>query len=307
MARATLPLHQIAAFEAALRHLSFSRAADELNVQQPAIGRQVAALENRLGVRLFHRTKPRLTLTEEGELLARSVSKGFETLRSGIAELEAHRSQTGIVVNAAIGFTSFYLLPTMAGFQAQYREIPVQIVTRDQNPDFDASLCDAVVVFGEHGLPGQPTGLVARETIVAICKKGYLPGDRKLRPEELANQKLLHMAGASHVGDWERFFSGSGAVPPVPPKHDRYHSFMVYMRAIQNGLGIGIGWRPLVDDFLASETLVLACDLHRQTNRGYFCSLTPRGSARPDAQQFLSWLCPDGSSDSHMSKEPGLR
>lgn len=290
MAPSHLPLHQISAFEAAMRHLSFSRAAQELNVQQPAVGRQVAALESDLGVKLFHRTKPRLTLTEDGEFLASAVTKGFDALRTGIAELRARQTNAGIVVNAAIGFTSFYLLPRLAEFQTAHPDIPVQVVTRDQNPDYDPSRCDVVVVFGTQGLSGAPSGLIVPETIVAVCRNGFLPDGPPLSLDKLAKQRLLHLAGASHVEDWNRYFEGTGITVPSPPQHDRYHSYMVYMRAIRNSMGIGIGWRPLIDEYLTDGTLVLACEQHRRTKRGYFCSLTPRGTARPEAAHFLSWL-----------------
>lgn len=284
-----LPLQQISAFEAALRHRSFSRAARELNVQQPAVSRQVAALEASLGVRLFVRTKPRLKLTANGEVLAEAVAKGFDALRKGICDLQDRQRPSAIVVNAAIGFTSFYLLPRLAEFQSRHPEVQVQVVTRDQNPDYDALECDAVVLFGDRGLEDLPTRKLFPERMVAVCRKDYLGGSR-LDLAALSQARLLYMASHEHAADWDRFFAGSGISVPAPPRHDRILSFMVYLRAIHNGLGIGIGWRPMIDEYLASEAVVLACDIHRQTNRGYYCSLTPRGVARPETALFLEWI-----------------
>jgi DNA-binding transcriptional LysR family regulator len=149
MARKPLPLQQINSFEAAARHLSFSRAAQELNVQQPAISRQVAALEGWLGIALFTRSKPRLTLTEEGHVLASTIANGFDAMYAGFEAVQSRRPGGEIVVNAAIGFTSFYLLPRLAEFQSLHPNIKVQVVTRDQNPDYELSRRDLVVVFGE--------------------------------------------------------------------------------------------------------------------------------------------------------------
>lgn len=285
-----LPLAQINAFEAAARHLSFSRAATELNVQQPAVSRQVAALESALGTTLFIRSKPRLTLTEEGELLAASVARGFEAIRGGLSEIRSRKNERHVVVSAAIGFTSLYLLPRLAGFQATHPDIKVQIVTRDQNPDYDLTRCDAVVVFGDQGVPGLCSKRVFAENMVAVCHPDYLGTARPLTLQELSKHPLLHMSGRAHSGDWQRYFAGSGYDAVEPAAHDRILSYMVYLRAIQNGLGIGVGWRPMINEFLANGSLVLACDHECRTDRGYFCCVTASGENRPEVEQFLNWI-----------------
>lgn len=288
-----LPLIQINAFEAAARHLSFSRAAQELNVQQPAISRQVAALEATLGVALFLRSKPRLTLTEEGQTLADAVSRGFGAIRAAFEDIRARDSHNSIVVSAAIGFTSLYLLPRLAGFQTLHPDIKVQIMTRDQNPDYDVTRCDAVIVFGDGGIPGLRSRQVFPETMVAVCRPDYLPSQNPLGLAELAGERLLHMSGPAHSGDWERFFAETGHSVAKPPGHDRFLSYMVYLRAIQNGLGIGIGWRPMIDEFLAGGSLIKASAHECRTDRGYYCSVTQGGSARPEVSLFLDWLTQD--------------
>ena len=291
-----LPLHQLQAFHAAARHLSFSRAAQELNVLGPAIGRQVALLEEDLSVRLFLRTKPRLTLTEEGAFLARITADGFGALQDGLMQLRQRSLPAPIVVNAAIGFTSFYLLPRMADFQARHPEIEVQIVTRDPDPDYDPAACDIVVTFGPAGLSGSPSAMIIPERLVAICAPSVLADTRPLTREALCRERLLHMTGDNHFDDWSRFFEGCDAEAAKPPRHDRFHSFMVYSRAIQNGMGIGLGWRPFVDDMLDAGLLTLASSHECKTNRGYYCSLTRRGMAKPDASLVLNWLCRTESS-----------
>ena len=282
-------LHQITAFEAAARHLSFSRAAQELNVQQPAISRRVAALEETLGVALFLRTKPRLTLTPEGEVLARATAKGFAAIEAGLAEVTTQEVGQEIVVNAPIGFTSLYLLPRLAEFQALHREVRVQVMTRDQSPDYDLARCDVVILFGDADTAGARSRQIFPECMVAVCNPAHLAPPVE-RPA-LADQHLLHMSGPAHVDDWTRYLEGSGASAVPPPPHDRLLSYMVYLRAIQNGLGIGIGWRPMIDDLLDSGELALACAHEQHTARGYFCTISPRGAARPEVQLFQDWLC----------------
>ncbi len=285
-----IPLHQINAFEAAARRLSFSRAAEELNVQQPSVSRHVSALEAELGAPLFLRSKPRLTLTKEGEILAGAVSQGFEAIRNGLETLRALKEDGTFVVSASIGFTSLYLLPRLAEFQARFPETKVQIVTRDQNADFDARQCDAIILFGSKGIEGAATKRIFGETMVAVCRPDLLDRGRPLPRSGLAERKLLYMSGPDHNGDWSRFFEGTGIVIPKAPAHDSYLSYMVYLRAIQNGLGFGIGWRPLLNEYLANGTLAVACDHEAKTDRGYFCSVTAQGGEKPGARRFLDWI-----------------
>ena len=290
MTQKPLPLQQINAFEAAARHLSFSRAAQDLNVQQPAISRQVAALEEGLGVALFLRTKPRLTLTADGERLARVVSQGFEAIRAELDEIQTGHGAGAIIVNAPIGFTSLFLLPRLAEFQALYPDVKVQVVTRDQSPDYDLAACDMVIVFADRPVPGLEGATVFHERMVALCHPDYLQERGPLSAEALAKERLLHMSGPAHKGDWARFFEGTGLEVARPAEHDRFLSYMVYLRAIQSGLGIGVGWRPMIDDYLASGALVLASERECRSTRGYFCNITARGSVRQETRLFLEWI-----------------
>ncbi|WP_171105536.1 MULTISPECIES: LysR substrate-binding domain-containing protein [unclassified Ruegeria] len=285
-----IPLHQINAFDASARHLSFSRAARELNVQQPAISRQIAALEAELGTQLFLRSKPKLTLTEDGALLAKAVGAGFEAIRDGFEALQSRHAVDTLKVSASIGFTSHYLLPRLAEFQATFPDVKLQVMTRDQNDDFDPNACDVVILFGEGGLAQTVSGLIFKESMIAVCHPDLLDNRAPFNLQSLSEQKLLHLNSADHRGDWNRFFAGTGLVISQPPPHDTYVSYMVYLRAILNGLGVGIGWYPLMREYLTNGSLVRACDHERETSRGYFCSVTPSGAGKAGAAQFLDWI-----------------
>ncbi|UWQ92225.1 LysR family transcriptional regulator [Rhodobacteraceae bacterium M382] len=284
------PLSQFQAFEAAARHLSFSRSAIELNVQQPAISRQIGALEAALGVKLFLRSKPNLTLTPEGETLFAAVSSGLEAIRNGARSVQQAQRDDVIVVNAAIGFTSLYLLPRMAEFQARFPDVRLEVVTRDQNPDYDPALCDITVVFGARGPAGMSAKMIFNEELIPVCAPGYLRNDTPLPLADLANQHLLHMSSPDHGGDWGLYFAETNLMPPEPRSFERILSYMVYLRAIQMGNGIGLGWGRLIDELLASGSLVPACTRTWHTDRGYFCCITPRAADTPAALAFQEWI-----------------
>lgn len=285
-----IPFHQIRAFEAAVRNLSFSRAAKELNVQQPAISRHVAALEADIGTPLFIRSKPRLNLTKEGEMLSEAVASGFSAIRQGLEAVRARTQDETIVISASIGFASLYLLPRMAEFQAAFPETKLQIITRDQNDDFDPRDCDVVILFGTEGLRGAKSRLIFGETMVAVCHPDVLVDGKLMELPVLAQQRLLHLSHSDHSADWDQFFAGSGLVLAKPSSHDSFHSYMVYLRAIQNGLGIGIGWEPILTEFLENRSLRIASAHECKTSRGYYCSVTPSGANKTGATLFLDWI-----------------
>ena len=295
-----IPLTQLVAFEAAARHLNFSAAASDLNVQQPAVSRHIKALEDSLGTKLFLRTRPLLTLTDDGNNLAKCVDKGFHELRVGIDQIVNRQRPSPLIIDAGIGFTSFYLLPRMADFQAHYPDISVQISTRDQNPDFNTQRSDLVVVFDQAGISGLPSQQVFAGQMVAICHPDLLPQGRMLSPDELATKDLLHLTGSGHEDDWNIFFRETGVTTPEPIISNSYISFMVYLKAIQNGMGFGIGWQPLIDEFLVNGSLAVATPMVVETQRSYFCSLTARGQTKAEAQHFMDWLInPDRLNISH--------
>jgi len=285
-----LPLFQLQAFEITARHLSFTAAARELNVHQPAISRQIAKLEEKLGTQLFKRTKPRLTLTHHGSVLFRATSDGFDGIRTAVRTISEESSSPLVVVNAAIGFTSLYLMPRLADFQASFPTYRVQIVTRDQNLGYDASAADVIITFGTLADARSEDSLIFREELVAICAPSLLPDEKPFDIDAFAKQKLLFMSSDDHADDWTLYLAGTNLVPCTPEPTDRIMSYMVYLMAIETGQGIGLGWKQLSDRHLRDNTLSLALDRTVKTNRGYYARLTPRAAGHTAAQEFVRWL-----------------
>ena len=285
-----LPLAQLLAFEASARHLSFTAAGRDLNVQQPAISRQVAALEANLDTSLFRRTKPKLTLTPEGEILYHALNEGFGGIRAALSRIGEAQRKPAIVINAAIGFTSLFLMPRLTDFQARYPQHPIQIVTRDQNRGFDVNEADVVFTFGESGLQGMQSLRVLPERLIPVCAPGYLPDGKPLKDKDLIHETLLHMSSVDHSNDWGLYFDGTGLTIREPRTTDRIMSYMVYLLAIQNHQGIGLGWHGLVDRLVSDKTLQIAANRVVNTNRAYFANLSPKAEKDPATLDFWSWL-----------------
>lgn len=286
-----LPLNAIKSFEAAARHLSFARAAKDLKVHPPAVSRQVAELERILGVLLFLRSKPRLSLTAQGQELYASVSAGFNEIRQSIERIQ-HQSEKGLLkVETSIGFASCWLLARLPEFYQRYPEIELQLQTRDSTSNYEPGDTDVSIIFGQPPLPGIDIRTVFLESMITVCAPGFLPGDKLLAAQALDGSNLLSYNERLHIDDWKTLLGSQDLAVPEFRSGQSFNSYIVYLQAILNGDGIGIGWKYLLDDYLDSGRLKIASPLTLKTERGYFCSLQQSASEKPEARLLMDWVC----------------
>ncbi len=278
------------AFEAVARHGSFSRAAGELNVLQPAMSRRVAELEAQLGTPLLYRTRPKTSLTPEGQILFRAISGSMVQVQTAVEQVRARATDRPLVVNTTIGFASCFLLKRLKRFRERHPEITVELISRDLNAAYREDEADIVIAFdAPTRLPGTRQGSIFREELVAVCAPAYLPS-APIPLAQLARERLLHLTQGIHARDWETFLSGSGLTVPAAQATERFTSFILYLQAALNGEGIALGWEHLLEDHLASGQLVRAVDRRLSTERGYFCCLTQRAAGDAGAERFLDWI-----------------
>ena len=280
----------LTAFEAVARHRSFTRAARELNVQQPSISRRVVELEEELGVILLQRTRPKATLTAEGDLLYRALSSSMYQVQSAIQQVRASPSRDHVVVNTTIGFASCYLMHRLAGFRIEHPEVTLELVSRDQNASFGAEHADVVIVFDTpQRLPGIAHTLIFPEELVPIARPDLFKpvGDDMDRLQHLP---LLHLTSAMHHDDWQTYLSETGSTVPHPRSDQRYTSFMVYLQAALNGEGIILGWEHLLQTHFDLGQLTRVSTKCLKTERGYYACLTERAERNDAAKTLINWF-----------------
>lgn len=278
-------------FEAAARQLSFARAARQLVVQPPAVSRQVAELERTLGVSLFVRSKPRLSLTPQGRELYLSVSFGLGEIRRACERVRKRGSENAIRVITSISITSCWLLTRLVDFYQLYPDIDLQLTTRDSTFELDTRDADVAIVFGHDDLPGVETTNIFRESMVPVCSPELLARDKQFTATELLSQPLLHYVEPTHRDDWQRLLGSAGLAAPVPSRGTSFNSYVVYLQAAINGQGIAVGWEYMLDDYFANGSLCRAASLRVRSERGYFCCLTEQGAGKPAARRFMDWVC----------------
>ena len=286
-----LSLNAIRTFEAAARHLSFARAARDLGVQPPAVSRKVAELEHHLDVSLFVRSKPRLSLTWQGEALFQSVQGGLEQIRQGCNAVRRQSDQTSLRVITSIGMAQCWLLARLNGFYRQHPEVDLQLTTRDSTANLDILGADITITFDDEDKTSKNSSCIFCDDIIPVSSPKLLPKKRMLTSSELAGQHLLHYLEPMQLNDWRLLFNTVGLEAPPVGRGSSFNSYAVYLQASLNGDGIAIGSEHLLEDYLKDGSLRRAADLRLETRRGYFCHLTPEGLDKPAAHQFREWIC----------------
>ena len=193
MGRRLPPLNAIRAFEAAARHLSFTRAAEELNVTQAAISHQIKGLEDVLGIPLFRRLNRALMLTEAGQTYLPPLREALDQIADATARLKTADSGGALTISTLASFAAKWLVPRLPRFQERHPEIDVLISTTAQMVDFAQQDVDAAIRFGRGGWEGVRADRLLTEDIFPVCAPSLLEGSKPLlKPDDLSGFTLLH-------------------------------------------------------------------------------------------------------------------
>jgi LysR family glycine cleavage system transcriptional activator len=292
MRRRLPPLSSLRAFEAAARRGSFTGGAEELLVTHGAISRQIASLEQWLGLPLFDRLGRRVRLTAGGREYLEAMSRAFDGMAEATRRLtEANRVKT-LAVNALPTFSMRWLLPRLAGFQQRHPDVALRLVTSDRPLDevgepFDVAIrrgpdiwpgCEAVPFLAEWEVPVMSPALAARLPV------------REAR--DLAAHNLLH--ADTRPGAWRRWLEAAGQGGLAVAGQQRFDHFYLTLQAAADGLGVALGPLPILADELASGRLVAPLDGPRLEARGYW-RVTPSDRVDdPGIRALCDWLDREG-------------
>lgn len=289
MRRRIPSIEALVAFEAAARHLSFTRAADALSLTQSAVCKQIAALEDYLGVPLFNRVRKRISLTEAGAIYARRVSEDLDRLERNTISAMSHRGQGNLLELAVIPtFGSRWLIPRLAGFYAANPGITVNLSTRANPFVFTESPFDAAIHFGSPAWPGAISHPLFGEELVPVCSPQLLRTHPCATPRELAGLPLLHQVNR-HAA-WQRWFEAAGVRDVDVMGGARFDLFSMLLEAACAGIGVAIVPRFLALAELESGQLVVPFDLPLRSEMGYHLVYPDPPSSNPALQRFTNWL-----------------
>lgn len=281
MAKILPPFIDLLAFDAAARHGTFTRAAQDLGVSQPAISRRVAALEADLGLQLFLRDTRPLTLTETGQKLFEVLHTGLSRLEAIVQDIRSHRSGKTITITAGPGFSSFWLLPRLPELCAAFPDHDLRLMSGDRA--YEAPEGDLHIRFGDGNWPGQESLKILGEEVYAVCSPAYLQGrEAPLNLESLKRERLLQLSDSSDRWfTWQSWFMTTGSKSEARPRTIDFDSYSLLIGAAVAGQGIALCWSGLLEQYLRSGALVRVSAEAVKSSRGYFATYDK--SIGPDA------------------------
>jgi LysR family transcriptional regulator, glycine cleavage system transcriptional activator len=289
MSRRLPPLNALRAFEAAARHLSFTRAAQELHVTQTAVSHQIKALEERLGVRLFRRLPRGLLLTEEAQRLLPPVRDAFDQIAAATERLVAVGSGGRLTVSVLPSFAAKWLVPRLGRFRAAHPDLDLRISAASELVDFARDDVDVGIRMGRGVYPGLRVERLFGEALVPVCSPLLREGPHPLRrPEDLRHHVLLH-DDDDYTG-WELWLRLAG-VPDVPARRGPvFTDSAMVVQAAAEGQGVALARRVLAAGDLAAGRLIQPFDVSIPHDLAYYLVCPEATADQPKIAAFRSWL-----------------
>ena len=308
MNRRIPPLNAVRAFESAARHISFTHAANELNVTQAAVSHQIKSLEQWLGMPLFRRRSRAVTLTEEGARFLPAASEALDGLASAATRLMRAGDSRSLTVTTLDSFASQWLMPRLKGFRALYPDIDVRILASDESVDFNRHEVDLAIRYGEGHWPGLEVTPLMTEELFPVCSPALLGGPHPLRrPEDLVHHTLLHddLSFRNGAVDWHIWLRTVGADAVVDAGRGPFfgHSCLVIQAAI-DGQGMALGREVLVADALADGRLVRPFEaVGLPLDYAYYIAHPEGALQRPAVAAFSAWLLEEARTSQETSHD----
>jgi DNA-binding transcriptional LysR family regulator len=285
MSRPLPPLNALRAFEAAARHLSFTRAADELHVTQAAVSHQIKSLEEHLGLPLFRRLPRRLILTEEGQILLPELRDAFNRIGAAVERVSARGAGGTLTVSSMTTIVMGWLVPRLPRFQAAHPEIEVRLVTSQRLVDFTREDIDVAIRFGHGKWPGLKVERMFGERLTPLCGKEFI--DKIHRPEDLRTLPLIR---SDDDQEWLTWFAAAGVEGVGPIRGPVFDSTKIAAQAAIDGLGIVMAPPALFLDDLAEGRLHRPFELLVSTDKSYWLVVPEAWTERPKIKTFRSWI-----------------
>jgi LysR family transcriptional regulator, glycine cleavage system transcriptional activator len=294
--RNALPaLDLLVGFEAAARHLSFTKAGEELFLTQSAVSRQIKELEEQLGVELFQRRHRALALTEAGKSYYASAAQVLTTMRAATDQLRAQAGKKGLSVTTTNSFAALWLIPRLAGFTRTHPGIDVRIMADTRVQDLDRDGLDLAIRHGPASLAGSNAVRLMGERVFPVCSPRLLKDkSRPLRePQDLRYHCLLQYddpEGRHPWLHWKTWLEVERIADLRPAGTLSFSGYEQIIPAAIAGHGVALGRSPLVKNLVASGELVAPFKSSADPARAYYAVVSKTAEGRPEVVEFVAWL-----------------
>jgi LysR family glycine cleavage system transcriptional activator len=281
------------AFEAAARHLSFTLAADELNVTQAAISHRVKTLEERLGVRLFHRYNRKLELTDAGRVYLPSLRDALDMVGAATDRVTERARAATLKVSVVVSFATKWLQPRLPAFAEAHPEIDVRVTADDKLVAFARDDVDVGIRFGRGRYPGLRVDKLMDDQIVPVCSPALLEGPHPLRrPADLKHHTLLHDMAfyGGDLPDWADWLARAGVRDVDPGLGPGFNLWSMLIDAAVAGQGVALARTTMADGDLKAGRLVQPFGPTLPSAYAYWLVSTPEVGEHRNVRLFREWL-----------------
>jgi len=278
----------LVSFEAAARHESFTKAAQELSLTQGAICRQIASLEDFLGVELFRRSRRGVKLTEAGISYSRRVATQLDAVERDTLSVMGHTGANVIELAVVPTFGTQWLLPRLKDFQQQHPEVTVNLTNRTRPFLFADTDFDAAIYFGDADWSGTESHKLMGENPMPVCSPARLGNQTHLTAEAISELPLLQQTTRPYA--WRQWFNAQGLNVARDLTGPRYELFSMLAQAAMHDMGIALIPPFLIQRELAEERLVVANPSALSSLKAYYLMIPERKVESASLRAFRDWL-----------------
>lgn len=280
-------------FESAARLGSFSRAAQEMNVGQPAVSHGIRQLEDVLGVHLFRRRPRGVELTEAGSRLAARLQSGYAEIRAGIQDVLAiSEGNERVTIMVSTSLASYWFMPRVADFKKRYPDVELRCITQDTDRDVRGGDFDLCIPLGRGRWPGCQAWQFAEEELYAVCSPDYLEriGPLTGARDLLSHDLLILEERYESRFDWHTWFKRVGVESTRSLDGATSNDYSIVLQAAIAGQGIALGWRHIVQPLLEQGILVRATPESVRTEYPFYIIAPESLPLRPPVAALRDWL-----------------
>lgn len=287
-------LDTLRVFAVAARHLSFTKAGNELHLTQSAISHRVCALEDELGVSLFNRLTRRLELTRAGQALAQRVDRAVGEIARAVADLDEASDGRRLAVTMPPSLASRWLVPRLPRFHARNSDIELQVIADTSPLDLGSAGVDVAIRFGRGDYPGYAATILMPDSVFPVCSPRLIAEHGPVASiETLLDLPLLHDSSTEGDGsgsDWRSWLNHVGHGDLEANNGQRFGEAGLLIEAAVFGLGVALGRASLVSDLTADGTLVCPLPLTAPTAFSYYLLAPRETAAQPTIVRLREWL-----------------
>jgi LysR family glycine cleavage system transcriptional activator len=297
------PLNALRAFEAAARHLNFSRAADELAVTPGAVSQQIQNLEDYVGAALFKRTPKGLLLTDAAQTALPALREAFDRLAEAASLLTAAVDGRRLTVSVAPSFAAKWLVPRLGLFEAAHPQVDVWLSADMEVVDFALGEIDLAIRYGAGRYPGLELVKLMSETVIPVASPDYLEANPVHAPADLGHHVLLHDGSPDaddSCPDWSMWLAARGIKGVDGTRGPRFNQSSLVIEAAAGGRGVALAKRALAQADLDAGRLVAPIQDATAVDFAYFV-VHPKAKGRlPQVKAFVSWITAQAQAHEEM-------